>query len=777
MEHLYEQARASNKRLVLCGHSLGGAVALLCTIKVLRMWAARQLGGRYTRSQGDSPGGELSSQQLVAAAAAAAAAPFSDPNVRCITFAAPAVANEALAAEVVASGWDRLISNFVQPEDQIVPFVNMLLKAEPGSAALERTVKRLAANHTAAAVAARAAAHDRRAARANSARRNLSSNSSISSSMSASASSSGSFTEAAAAVLAATSARLAVISPDSNSSSVAPQWHAFQRGRMGALVAVSGAFSHALALSASATASIAAAVAAAAHGSVAELHSRLLEDSAYKHTAAVVSLAMVSACNLPAAETLGNAPHAPEAAQRLLHHSKSVLAFDDSADHDGTALMPSKHLQGGLPTSAFVIAAEAGVIGLLEVELAELAPEHRRRVGGPGWLVHQISSWQRQQRKQRKQTEDKEASSSSSSGSGSEEEEEEELLSDYGWKPFEPREQEKAAGGEEGDGCAKCTVEREASAWDVRGSHEQGEVDHERRAAELRTKRLQRMRRTHSAFECVTDVRHVAFAVQDSARSFELKGSGGGGGKGTSSSGGGGYSGSPKVQFGQGSRVWQLNELARSKLLRSSWSFSMLSSPEAWQQVQTAHLNARAAALLQRRPGPPLKQRLLWHGARLAALAAPKLAYGTAAAAAASIFPVASAALPAGVLTVLLPALAALAPLLFFVFRFFLALPRAAVVFELTCCLIRLFFVPRTYTVGQQWVLTRQGMEPALRALDRYHRDWEEHKSLGGLFPGHRMIAYRNRLSRLLPGKRLMSCSSYRNLVAVAEGGSSAGDD
>ena len=28
------------------------------------------------------------------------------------------------------------------------------------------------------------------------------------------------------------------------------------------------------------------------------------------------------------------------------------------------------------------------------------------------------------------------------------------------------------------------------------------------------------------------------------------------------------------------------------------------------------------------------------------------------------------------------------------------------------------------------------------------------------------MIAYRNRLSRLLPGKRLMSCSSYRNLVA-----------
>jgi pimeloyl-ACP methyl ester carboxylesterase len=123
MEELYERALASKKRLVLCGHSLGGAVALICTIKLLRIWAARQLGGRYAAAGGASGGGDAGAvsaeqrgvERLAAAAAAAAAAPFADSNIRCITFAAPAVANESLAAEVVAAGWDRFISNFVQP--------------------------------------------------------------------------------------------------------------------------------------------------------------------------------------------------------------------------------------------------------------------------------------------------------------------------------------------------------------------------------------------------------------------------------------------------------------------------------------------------------------------------------------------------------------------------------------------------------------------------------------------------------------------------------------
>lgn len=131
LEALYARAAAARKRLVLCGHSLGGAVALLCTIKLLRIWAARQLcpGGRCggagaVRPPGPAKGGKArgrkarqrrNNQHLAAAAAAAAKAPNADPNIRCLTFAAPAVANESLAAEVVAAGWDRLISNFVQP--------------------------------------------------------------------------------------------------------------------------------------------------------------------------------------------------------------------------------------------------------------------------------------------------------------------------------------------------------------------------------------------------------------------------------------------------------------------------------------------------------------------------------------------------------------------------------------------------------------------------------------------------------------------------------------
>lgn len=129
LEELYSQAAAERKRLVLCGHSLGGAVALLCTIKLLRIWAGRQLGQPYSPRQqpqkGQGGGGKAAGARqgrqrrikahLAAAAAAAAAAPHADPRIRCITFAAPAVANESLAAEVVAAGWDRLISNFVQP--------------------------------------------------------------------------------------------------------------------------------------------------------------------------------------------------------------------------------------------------------------------------------------------------------------------------------------------------------------------------------------------------------------------------------------------------------------------------------------------------------------------------------------------------------------------------------------------------------------------------------------------------------------------------------------
>jgi pimeloyl-ACP methyl ester carboxylesterase len=99
---LRDAARAAGKRLVLCGHSLGGAVAMLSAVTLLRDSAAA--GG--TESS-DAGGGDAGSSDSSGGG--------SDPQIRCVTFAAPPVANEALAAEVAAAGWDRYIANFVLP--------------------------------------------------------------------------------------------------------------------------------------------------------------------------------------------------------------------------------------------------------------------------------------------------------------------------------------------------------------------------------------------------------------------------------------------------------------------------------------------------------------------------------------------------------------------------------------------------------------------------------------------------------------------------------------
>lgn len=64
------------------GHSLGGAVAKLCTLRLLR--------------------------RLPPAAAAAG-------RVRCCTFGAPALGNAALAALVAARRWDRLFYSLTLP--------------------------------------------------------------------------------------------------------------------------------------------------------------------------------------------------------------------------------------------------------------------------------------------------------------------------------------------------------------------------------------------------------------------------------------------------------------------------------------------------------------------------------------------------------------------------------------------------------------------------------------------------------------------------------------
>jgi hypothetical protein len=88
---LYARARAEGRAMVLCGHSLGAAVAVLATL------------------------------QLLGGAAGAAG------RVRCVGFAAPAVGNAALAALVLRRGWERLFELHSTPEDQVIGFINMLL--------------------------------------------------------------------------------------------------------------------------------------------------------------------------------------------------------------------------------------------------------------------------------------------------------------------------------------------------------------------------------------------------------------------------------------------------------------------------------------------------------------------------------------------------------------------------------------------------------------------------------------------------------------------------
>lgn len=67
------------------GHSLGGAVAQLCTLDLLQ-----------------------------------AAGPGAPPNVSCVGFATPAVGNAALAAHIAACGWERRFVTYLLPGDSCV---------------------------------------------------------------------------------------------------------------------------------------------------------------------------------------------------------------------------------------------------------------------------------------------------------------------------------------------------------------------------------------------------------------------------------------------------------------------------------------------------------------------------------------------------------------------------------------------------------------------------------------------------------------------------------
>lgn len=84
-EALFAWAQQQGRRLIFSGHSLGGAVAVLCTLRLLR-------------ALGDHTGGA---------------------SIRCITFGMPAIGNAALADHVSLRGWHHCFSSFVLPEDMV----------------------------------------------------------------------------------------------------------------------------------------------------------------------------------------------------------------------------------------------------------------------------------------------------------------------------------------------------------------------------------------------------------------------------------------------------------------------------------------------------------------------------------------------------------------------------------------------------------------------------------------------------------------------------------
>ncbi|VAI46172.1 unnamed protein product [Triticum turgidum subsp. durum] len=88
---LYKLAQKKNRKLVLCGHSLGGAVAALATLAILRVLSL------------SSPTKEANRLQ-----------------VKCITFSQPPVGNAALRDYVHRRGWQYYFKSYCIPED-VVP--------------------------------------------------------------------------------------------------------------------------------------------------------------------------------------------------------------------------------------------------------------------------------------------------------------------------------------------------------------------------------------------------------------------------------------------------------------------------------------------------------------------------------------------------------------------------------------------------------------------------------------------------------------------------------
>ncbi|XP_057780982.1 uncharacterized protein LOC130999469 isoform X2 [Salvia miltiorrhiza] len=83
---LYRLAQKKRRKLVLCGHSLGGAVAVLATLAILRVIAV------------------TSTEKI---------------QVKCITFSQPPVGNAALRDYVNGKGWHHYFKTYCIPEDLV----------------------------------------------------------------------------------------------------------------------------------------------------------------------------------------------------------------------------------------------------------------------------------------------------------------------------------------------------------------------------------------------------------------------------------------------------------------------------------------------------------------------------------------------------------------------------------------------------------------------------------------------------------------------------------
>ncbi|XP_014492124.1 uncharacterized protein LOC106754600 isoform X1 [Vigna radiata var. radiata] len=89
---LYRLAQKKKRKLVLCGHSLGGAVAALATLAILR---------------------------VIAASSSSSSKENEKVSIKCITFSQPPVGNAALKDYVNRKGWQHYFKSYCIPEDLV----------------------------------------------------------------------------------------------------------------------------------------------------------------------------------------------------------------------------------------------------------------------------------------------------------------------------------------------------------------------------------------------------------------------------------------------------------------------------------------------------------------------------------------------------------------------------------------------------------------------------------------------------------------------------------